>query len=217
MNNRLPRRLQIIAGLVSGGVVADVGCDHGKLADYLLREKKVEKMIVSDISMPSLQKAIDLLSKNNYNFEYIHCDGLLGYVGKAVDQCIISGMGGDEMVKIIKNSPIKIQSFVLSPQHNNIDVKRFVLESGYEIDFDIIIKDKGKFYNIFRCVATGKKPNYSRFNMFFGEDNFINPNSDIWDFVEFEMEKTANILEKNPQSETFQEYLDMLKECNKRK
>ena len=42
--SKLPFRLQKIAELVTGKRVCDVGCDHGKLADYLLSSSKVENV-----------------------------------------------------------------------------------------------------------------------------------------------------------------------------
>lgn len=217
MSNTLPRRLKMVASLIDGRTVCDVGCDHGKLSEYLLRENIVEKVIVSDISLPSLNKAIDLLSKFNYNFEYIHCDGLHGYRGKSIDECIITGMGGDEIIKIIKESPIHIPAFVLSPQHNNVDVKKFMLEAGYVIDFDIIIKDKDKFYNIFRCKYVGGRQSIDKFDLYFGRANFSSKDSNIEEFVKCEKEKTIRILEQSQYNQAFIEYLDMLNEFDKRK
>ena len=99
--NKLGKRLEVIASLVNCKRIADVGCDHGKLAYYLLDNGIVDYAVVSDISKPSLNKAVDILSKTKYNFDYICCDGLTGYKGYNIDQCIIAGMGGDEIIKII--------------------------------------------------------------------------------------------------------------------
>lgn len=214
--SKIQKRLQIIANLVNYRNICDVGCDHGKLSEYLLRNNMVDSVIVSDISLPSLNKAIDLLSKRNYNFEYIHCDGLTGYSGKNVDQCVISGMGGDEIIKIISNSPIEIKSYILSPQHNNIEVKKFIISKGYNIDYDIIIKDKDKFYNIFRCVVSNNKDLLTQYDLYFGKANFESKDSNIFEFVESEIKKINKILEKTPNNKYLSEYLDLLKEFNKR-
>ena len=216
--SKLSKRLQIIASAVTGKKIADVGCDHGKLVEYLLANNIVDSAIVSDISMPSLQKAIDLLSGKGYNFKYICCDGLIGYSQENIDECVISGMGGEEIVKIIKNSPIEINSFVLSPQHNNIMVKEFMLSLGYTINFDIIINDKSKFYNIFRCEKSDDKVGFSRFNLHFGKDNFINANNDCDAFVEKEILKTNSILHSDfDGKQEWEEYLNILLEYKKRK
>ena len=74
--NKLGKRLEVIASLVDCKRIADVGCDHGKLAYYLLDNGISDYAVVSDISRPSLNKAVDILSKTKYNFDYICCDGL---------------------------------------------------------------------------------------------------------------------------------------------
>ena len=53
-------RLKFISSLVDERIVADVGCDHGKLVRKLFDENKIDFAYVSDISRGSLQKAIDL-------------------------------------------------------------------------------------------------------------------------------------------------------------
>lgn len=216
--SKLSKRLQTIANLVDGDIVSDIGCDHGKLAEYLLKNKIVKKMIVSDISAPSLQKAIDLLCVGNYVFEAICCDGLKGYNNKQIDQCIISGMGGDEIMQIISNSPIQIRSFILSPQHNNIEVKKFMLNVGYNIDYDIIVKDKGKFYNIFRCNKGDHVSTFNDFDLLFGKDNFISQDSDINEFVDYETRKLEKLFSSQDiKNEQLQQYFQLLKEYSKRK
>lgn len=214
--SKLTTRLQTISKLVNYRNICDVGCDHGKLSEYLLRNNIVDSVIVSDISLPSLNKAVDLLQGKGYKFEYIHCDGLSGYNGKKVEQCVISGMGGDEIIKIISLSPIKIQSFILSPQHNNIEVKRFMLANGYNIDYDIIIKDKNKFYNIFRCEMSEEVSEISEYDLHFGIANFESSESAIDEFVESEMIKVNNILMNNPANDNFNKYLTLLKQFKRK-
>ncbi len=216
--NKLGKRLEVIASLVDRKRIADVGCDHGKLAYYLLDNGISDYAIVSDISMPSLNKAIDILSKTKYNFDYICCDGLSGYKGYCVDQAIIAGMGGDEIIKIISNSPINISSYVLSPQHNNIDVKKFMLNNGYNIDYDIIVKEKNKFYNIFKCNKVNRSVSMSDYELVIGKANENEPNSDIDEFVVKEIEKVTTIIKNNKcVSSKLEDYLSILKEYQKRK
>jgi len=195
--NKLTKRLRTIAHVVTGKVICDVGCDHGKLTEYLLSSNKVNFAYVSDISQESLDKAINLLSSRNLPYKAICTDGLIGYAGiENIDECIISGMGGHEIINIIKSSPIDINSFVLSPQHNIIDVKEFMLTKNYDITFDIIIKDKHKFYNIFKCQKISNKINYSKYDLMFGKDNFTNRNSDIKEYIEYELCKLICLSQK---------------------
>jgi len=195
--SKLSKRLQTIANVVTKKIVCDVGCDHGLLAEYLLEKNIVDFIYVSDISKPSLDKAINLLSKKYSTFQAICTDGLIGYSGiNRIEECIISGMGGSEIINIIKSSPIKINSYILSPQHNIIETKEFMLNMGYEIVFDIIIKDKHKFYTVFKCEKKENTSYLSKFELLFGKDNFTNSNSDIKEYIAYEDKKISDLLQR---------------------
>lgn len=213
---KLSKRLLKIANIVSSEVIADVGCDHGKLSYYLLKNNIVKKAYVSDISKPSLNKAEILLSKENLNFSSICCDGLKGFKNTQIDECIIAGMGGDEIINIINNSPIEINSFILSPQHNIISVKKYMLNRGYSIVFDKIIKDGHKFYNIIKCVKGSSVENNS-VNMYFGFNYTEEEKVELREYLSSELNK-ANILydrvDENKKSE-LSEYIKLIKDAQK--
>lgn len=191
--NKLTKRLKLISELVEGQVVADVGCDHGKLTKELFENGKIKFAYISDISKSSLQKAIDLLNNYNYPFEAICCDGLQGFGGKKIDECIIAGMGGFEIMKIIQNSQVVIDKFILSPQHNEIELKKFLCNNSFEITYDLIIFDKGKFYNIIKCKRSKNIVKLDDFNLYFGKQNFKDENSDLNDYVDYKLQKLKNI------------------------
>ena len=216
--NNLSKRLLKISQLVNEKIVADVGCDHGKLSYYLLKNNICDKVIVSDISKSSLQKAIDLLTEEKLNFESICCDGLNGFGDKHIDQCIISGMGGDEIIKIINSSPIEIKSYILSPQHNIVDVKKFMLSKGYNIEVDFIIKDKDKFYTILKCEKNNIVPTLTNFDLHFGKDNFKSNNEDFVDYLNIELKKyssLANMVDTTKKIEIL-EYIGLIEMAIKR-
>lgn len=216
MRVKLTKRLEVIASLVDGGVVADVGCDHGKLIYELLSKCRCKSAIVSDISASSLSKAENLL-KGFSNVEAICCDGLSGYKFKHVDQCVISGMGGEEIISIISNSPIDIDTYILSPQKNEIKVKEFMLNRGYGLTYDRIIYDKGKFYHILKCEKFSQYKPKNRVEFEFGKDSF--GTNDFKCFIEFERLKVNNLMPKvdlNKQKE-LTEYLELLEKASKRK
>ena len=213
--NKISKRLNVIKSLVDEKIVCDVGCDHGKLAKALIDEKLVDFIYISDISKPSLHKAEILLGDYD-NFKSIHCDGLLGYNGLNIDECIISGMGGDEIINIIKLSPIKINKFILSPQHNIVGLKKFMINNGYKITDDIIIKDKNKFYNIIKFIL-GKSDYPSEFELYFGKINNQSKYSDLDEYVNFEYNKVSRIINNNSNvSIELIKYYDLLKEFKKR-
>lgn len=217
MNNiKLSKRLIKIANIVSGDVICDVGCDHGKLSYYLLKNNICKFAYVSDISKPSLDKADKLLSSENMAFKSIHCDGLQGFTGINIDECIIAGMGGDEIIKIISNSPIEINSFILSPQHNILEVKEFILSNNFEIVYDRIIKDGHKFYSIFKCVK-GKSTKYPVENMYFGKDYNLDELNDLKEYLISEKNKVNNLLTKvnDGKKEQLTKYLNVIEKLQK--
>ena len=58
MNNMLTPRMKAIASLLgSNDTVADIGCDHGKLSAYLIKNGLANKVFATDISLLSLEKA----------------------------------------------------------------------------------------------------------------------------------------------------------------
>ena len=195
--NNISKRLKTIANVVSGERIADVGCDHGKLACYLLENNIAKFAYVSDISQSSLDKAKKLLSTKKLPYKAICTNGLIGYHGECVDECIISGMGGSEIIKIISNSSIKVNSFILSPQHNIIEVKKYMIKNGYEITYDKIIKDGGKFYNIFKCQKVNKpQATLVDFDLYFGKENFLDYSIDFIEYLECLKAKNDELLDK---------------------
>ena len=99
------KRIDTLCSLLKkADVFADVGCDHGYCSEYMLKNGLCNKAILSDISKGSLQKAETLL------FEYVKegravsvlGDGFYG-IGKDVDEVLIAGMGGSEIVSILSD------------------------------------------------------------------------------------------------------------------
>ena len=213
---KLNKRLKEISNLVDERVVADVGCDHGKIVLNLFQNNKIDKAVISDISQPSLQKAIDLLNKEGFkNFKSYVCDGLRSYSeDDDVKQIIISGMGGLEIIQILKNSPIKYNNLILQPQRNNEDVKRFLNQSNFEIVFDKIIEDKHKFYNIIKAKKSSLKQELTDFDLLFGKDNFIEETKDFENYLIYFQNKYKNMLNKLNDNKKCEEIKKLLKNCD---
>ena len=74
--NKLSFRLEFISSLVDERIIADVGCDHGKLVRKLFDENKIDFAYASDISSSSLQKAIDLLKDKKDKIKAISRAGI---------------------------------------------------------------------------------------------------------------------------------------------
>ena len=161
-------RLDVLLSLVkSCNVLADVGCDHGLLAKSALTNGVCKKVIISDISSKSLDKAIELLKPFNDKILSFVCDGFTKYEGLA-DSAVIAGMGGEEICQILKGVKLLPKNLVLSPQKNTNKVRRLLLELGYKITKDFTFLD-GKFYDAIQ--AEKGEDSYSEKEFIFGRDN----------------------------------------------
>ena len=135
-------RLQNIAKLVDERRVADIGCDHGKLVANLFEKSLIDYAFVTDISMPSVQKAVKILSDMKVHFDWACGDGTEKITNSHnIKEGIISGMGGLEIIKIFKNSKVDIDKWVLQPQNNEIALKKYLIKNKYKIVQDFIVKD----------------------------------------------------------------------------
>ena len=108
-------RLEVLVSLVpSCKVLADVGCDHGYLSKYALDKNLCDRVIISDISVKSLEKARNLLKPYGDKVKSYVCDGLKSYEGQA-DFAVIAGMGGEEICLILKGVNILPNGLLLAP------------------------------------------------------------------------------------------------------
>lgn len=194
----LSLRLIRIKQFVTGKRVADIGCDHGKLVDDLFKTGRIEYALVSDISEPSVNKAVTLLNKSSFNFDYAVADGLDAIRPEQnIDEVIISGMGGLEIIKILSNNHTLVPSFVLQPQNNELKLKQYLLKNGYNIVRDEIVRERHMFYNVLNVVKTTKHQKLSGFDLRFGKDNFNN-NKDFLEYLNYQNIKYTAMLDNLP-------------------
>lgn len=181
---------QICARLQKCSVFADVGCDHGYCAQYMLQSNLCERAIISDISQKSLNKAVKLLADYaaQGRLSVVCCDGLSKVEG--ADLVLIAGMGGEEIVKILKEGYIP-PAFVFQPMKNADLLRAYLIENGCAIEEDGIFKDS-KFYFIIKGRAHGGTPAYSQAALSFGRDSLGNPL--LREYLSQEIDKTQAYL-----------------------
>ena len=148
---KLSKRLFEISKLVEGSVVADVGCDHGLLSAYLA-VKKSKFVYACDFRIKPLQKAVKNAEKfkAKNNIKFFLTDGLFN-VPSNFDCVVVAGLGGREIQKIIFAHNFKVSDdvkIILQPQSFLFELRQNVYEKGFEIEDEIVVLEKGKFYNI---------------------------------------------------------------------
>ena len=168
---KINNRLKQIGDLVeANSFCLDVGCDHALLDIYLVKRKDGIKAIASDVKEGPLEQA-----KNNIKREHLENeievrlgDGLNTYSDE-VDTVIISGMGGRNIIGICKYNMKtfkKVDTYIISPNNYQEDVKRFFTKNGYYIDNEELVKDSNFIYQVI-IFKKGKK-RYSKKDYFFG-------------------------------------------------
>ena len=170
----LSTRLENIVSLCdSVSTIADIGCDHGYVSAELILSNKCDRVIATDISEPSLNKAIrfcDSLNINNY-ISFRQGDGFnVIYKSDKVKQAVIAGMGGMEIIKILEEKQIKLKNFVLQPMRDVIKLREYLIDNHYKILFDYLVYEDGIYYNIIK-VTKGSN-NLKPLEIYFGKDNF---------------------------------------------
>lgn len=149
-------RLESIVSMVDKcNVAADIGTDHGYVAEMLLKGEICKKVIATDINEGPLNRAIDHLTKINLKDK---CDFRLGggltvlNKGEA-DAIIIAGMGGDlisEILQVSKDIILKDTQIILQAMTSVDNLRRYLFENGFEIIDEKIVKEE-HFYFIIKA------------------------------------------------------------------
>ena len=142
------RLKEIFSLLPNASVFADVGCDHGYVAKEVLKSGKAEKVIISDISAKCLAKAESLLEVEIADGKAISVVSNGFEKLPKCDLALIAGMGGEEIISILKNAWYMPQTLVLQPMKNLPKLRVFLVELGYKIIKDYVFTAEQKYYDL---------------------------------------------------------------------
>lgn len=159
------------------GIFADIACDHGYIAQAMIKSGKCRTAYVSDISEKSLGKAVKLLK------EYIDEKRVFGFVSDgftnlpACDIALIAGVGGALIVKMLKEAKALPEKMVLQPMRNALDVRKTLIFLGYRIVKDVTVFADGGFYDVIvtekgKDVLTKEELEFGRTNVQERPDEF---------------------------------------------
>lgn len=163
----LSARMRMNADLVpEHTAVADIGCDHGYVAMYLAEEKKCPKVIALDVNPRPLSVARNNIEQAQLQ-KIIECrlsDGMAALGSGEVDVCLLAGMGGMLIDRILQQSPdilFGVHTLVLQPQSDLEEVRREIFELGFRIDEERFCKEADKYYVAIRAIRGEEKVPYT--------------------------------------------------------
>ena len=132
--------------------VGDIGCDHGYISHALLETNRAEKVIATDISAPSLNKAATLLTGAFCGrFETRLGDGFAPIAEGEIQGAIIMGMGGRLIADILQRDPDKaaaLKYLILQPMQGAEDLFDYLNASGFALLQSDLVEERGKFYPV---------------------------------------------------------------------
>ncbi len=194
---------------------ADVGCDHGYIAEKVIENALATKVIISDISEKCLNKAVKRLNENYSDmFTAVVSDGFDEL--PHVDEALISGMGGEIIIKMLSRREDKPSRLILQPMKNSEALREYVIGDGYKIVRDYTFKDR-KYYHVIVAEKSDEKDFYTADELMFGRDNLREKSSDFKSFIKDKITLFSEASSRAfyPEKEELEKKLEKLKEIIK--
>ena len=203
---QISKRLETVARqMESGGVVADIGCDHGFTSIFLIQEGLASRAIAMDIRKGPLGAAREHVRQYGLEdkIELRLSDGAQKLQPGEVDTLLISGMGGALICGILEASPEvvkKTKELILSPQSEIYLVRKLVHRLGFRIERETMLVDQGKYYVIIRAVP-GQEIYDREEEYLYGRYLLRQKDGVLLGFLERELQRVERILGSMEQSE----------------
>lgn len=129
---------------------ADIGADHGRLGCWLLANDRCQRMALTDISAPSLQKARLLLERFGFSqrADFFVGNGL-DVVPAGVRAAAICGMGGRTIAGMLGAAmPRQVEQLVVCPHSEPEAARRALQQAGYAIEAEQIVRVGRRYYGV---------------------------------------------------------------------
>lgn len=159
---KLTDRLLKIASLVTKGKkVADIGTDHGYIPVYLLNKGDIDYAILADVNKGPLENAKKEVRHNGLmdKVDLRLGSGIEVLEKNEVDEIIIAGMGGiliSELLEAKKEVAHSLDKLILQPMQAQNELRKYLLNNGYEILDEVLVKEDFRLYEIIIAKYTSK-------------------------------------------------------------
>lgn len=161
----LSARLEAVARMVTkGNRVCDVGCDHGYISIYLVKNGISPYVYAMDVNKGPLERAKEHILAYGFEsqIETILSDGLNALGEKESDALVCAGMGGKLVIKILTEGMDKVRKMkelILQPQSEIHLVRAFLREQGFYIDREDMVFEDGKYYPMMHVLVHSDEKN----------------------------------------------------------
>lgn len=198
---RLSDRLERIAAKaaeVTEGYVADVGTDHGFVPIRLMETGTVRHVVAMDVRKGPLSRAAEHVREYHMEdrIETRLSDGLQELKAGEADTVIIAGMGGELMLRILRDGAHMYRSvkhYVLSPQSELSAFRHGLEKLGISILEEQMLMDEGKYYVILHA-APGFMHYEQEYEYRYGSDLIRKQDPVLREFLERELAQGEELL-----------------------
>ena len=148
----LDPRLSMIARLVGPcESCADIGCDHGRLGAFLIQSGQCDRVVLTDISEPSLAKARALTEHLGLveRVDFAVADGIPRWE-RPPRAVVIAGMGGATICDILHEGRERLGGarLILQPNVAAPQLRGALSHLGYAVTAERIAQDGRRCYVI---------------------------------------------------------------------
>lgn len=184
------RQIKIISMLPEIVCAADIGCDHGRLGAYLIQSGRARRVIATDISVNSLNKARVLAHrlKIEDKMQFRVGDGLKPILNDEAQAVIIAGMSGLTIAHIMEDSLSEKTVFILQPMSEAYKLRVWLGRMGFEIENEEVAserKGRERFYEIIRCRRAGRPANTEERFLYIPKAALLRKDAEMKPFLEY--------------------------------
>jgi len=171
----LSPRLEAIVNMVTPGYkIADIGTDHGFVPISLIERKIIPAAIAMDVNDGPLASARENIEEAKLlnKIEVRKSNGLENLTVNEVDCAIFAGMGGNLIIKLLSDHwkvTRSLKEFILGPHSEWEKVRRFLLDYGFSIVQEEMVKDAGKYYLAMKVISSDLKESWNPVELAFGK------------------------------------------------
>lgn len=198
---KLNGRLLKISELVSSKKIADIGTDHGYIPTNLLSSGKIDFAILSDVNKGPLENAKkEVESKNLENKVSLRLgSGINTLEPFEVDEVIIAGMGGiliSEILESKKEVSHNLKKLILQPMQAQSELRKYLLNNGYEIIDEVLVKEDFRIYEIIVCKYSNKNTKVDEIYYEVGQKLIQNKDELLNEFIDKKIYSYNQVIEK---------------------
>ncbi len=159
-----PRLAAVAAFVPPGARVADVGADHGQLAEALLRAGVARSCVATEASPARLRRLAERLGDHGLGARLtLRCgDGLAPlHPADGLDVLVLAGLGGFTIVRILSQPDrgrLGIRRYVLQPATDAALVRRWLLAHGLGRMDERLVEVRGRFHPVIAAEVGAARP-----------------------------------------------------------